>query len=423
MAYNPVSTDSRSNSPVPQNRSTPSHNQQQSLAPPGPGSPYIEVLNRSFVSEQDPLRSAPSSSNPFRSSSDEILGQPHQRKSILKNNNSGAPGYPPRPQYQDQQQQLQYQMYNNGELNYGNQLHHPNAPFAHSRAPTTSSDSSYEGRGAGGGGSVVSSTHRSSHNLASGGDPNYNMTQSDMTLEGLAERWTAYQAWWAKQYKEQPFYRLWTRSKWILLFSVILLLAYSAAALAITVLCMIGHFENSAVVMEFHGNLVYITLSASIVGLVTALVGLVGVLRENRIWLSWYNLMLWPVFCLYVSVGYIAFRREKNHLRNHLRDEWVHSYTRSQRLLVQRNLKCCGYQDPSFFGAYDMRCFPMTILPGCQHKYNVYEKDLLNACWTVSFTLVPIQLFIIITALLCSNHVDGMLRSGRPGLKSFKEKQ
>jgi len=72
--------------------------------------------------------------------------------------------------------------------------------------------------------------------------------------------------------------------------------------------------------------------------LITALVGLVGVFRENRIWLSWYNLMLWPVFCLYISVGYIAFRREKNHLRNHLRDEWMHSYTRSQRLLVQKNV-------------------------------------------------------------------------------------
>lgn len=314
-------------------------------------------------------------------------------------------------------------MYNNEEPSYGNELHHPNAPFAHSRAPTASSVSSYEGRGAGAGGSAVSSTHRSSHNLSPGNDPNYNMTQSDMTLEGLAERWTAYQAWWAKQYKEQPFYRLWTRSKWILLFSVMLLLTYSAAALAITVLCIIGHFENSAVVMEFHGNLVYITLSASIVGLVTALVGLVGVFRENRIWLSWYNLMLWPVFCLFISVGYIAFRREKNHLRNHLRDEWMHSYTRSQRLLVQKNLKCCGYQDASFYGAYDLRCFPMTILPGCQHKYNLYEKDLLSTCWTVSFVLVPFQLFIMVAALLCSNHVDGMLRSGRPGLKSFKEKQ
>ena len=68
-----------------------------------------------------------------------------------------------------------------------------------------------------------------------------------------------------------------------------------------------------------------------------------------------------------------------------------------------------------------MRCFPMTNLPGCQHKYNQYEYSLLTSCWTYSFSIVPVQLFVMIVALLCSNHVDGMLRSGRSGLKSFKE--
>ncbi|KAG0210429.1 hypothetical protein BGX28_009338 [Mortierella sp. GBA30] len=266
------------------------------------------------------------------------------------------------------------------------------------------------------------SSHRSSaHNLAVGHDPNYNMIQSDMTLEGLAERWQAYQAWWAKQYKEKPFYKLWTNSKWILLLSALLLLAYSGAAFAVSLGYILGHFEYSVVVVEFHGNLIYITLAGSIVGIISALVGLIGIFRENRIWLSWYSLMLWPVFALYLSVGYIAFRRAKNHLRAHLKDEWMHSYSREQRLLVQRNLKCCGYQDPTYYGEYDLRCFPMINLPGCMHKYNLYEDKLLTTCWTASFTLVPFQLFVMIAALLCSNHVDGMLRSGRPGLKSFKE--
>ncbi|KAF9348480.1 hypothetical protein BGX34_002460 [Mortierella sp. NVP85] len=203
--------------------------------------------------------------------------------------------------------------------------------------------------------------------------------QSDSALEVLSDRWNAYQAWWAKQYREQPFYKIWTRSKWILLFSTLLLLGYSSAAFAISLGYMLGHYENAVVVMEFHDNLVYI--------------------------------------------GYIAFRRAKNHLRAHLKDEWIHSYTREQRLLVQRNLKCCGYQAPSYYGEYDLRCFPMTNLPGCQHKYNLYEDKLLTTCWNASFILVPFQLFVMIAALLCSNHVDGMLRSARPGLKSFKEKK
>lgn len=86
-------------------------------------------------------------------------------------------------------------------------------------------------------------------------------------------------------------------------------------------------------------------------------------------------------------------------------------------------LKCCGYQDASYYGEYDLRCFPMTNLPGCQHKYNIHEFKLLNECWSASFILVPFQLFVMIAALLCSNHVDAMLRSARPGLKSFKEQQ
>ncbi|KAF8978725.1 hypothetical protein BGZ46_006207 [Entomortierella lignicola] len=272
------------------------------------------------------------------------------------------------------------------------------------------------------GGRDNSSRRSSVRNLAVNKDLNYNTAQSDSALEVLADRWNAHQAWWAKQYKEQPFYKIWTKSKWLLLFSAILLLGYSSAAFAIAFGYFDGRYDHAVVVMEFHGNLVYITLFGSALGIFCALLGLVGIFRESRLLLSFYSLLLWPVFGLYVSVGYIAFRRAKNHLRAHLRDEWVHGYTRKQRLIVQRNLKCCGYQDPTWFGEYDLRCFPMINLPGCQHKYNLYEEKLLSTCWTASFALVPFQLFVMIVALLCSNHVNGMLRSGRPGLKSFKDK-
>ncbi|KAF9293943.1 hypothetical protein BGZ88_004696 [Linnemannia elongata] len=266
-----------------------------------------------------------------------------------------------------------------------------------------------------------SSSRSSAHNLAIGTDRNYNLTETDMTLEGLTERWNAYQAWWAKQYKEQPFYRLWTRSKWILLFSAVLLLGYSGALFAVSLGYMLGHFENSVVVMEFHSNLIYLAMGGSVLGILSAIVGLIGIFKENRAWLSLYTIVLWPVFAVYISIGYIAFRRAKNHLRVHLRDEWIHSYSREQRLLVQRQLKCCGYQDSMSYGEYDLRCFPMINLPGCLHKYNLYEDNVLTTAWTVSFGLAPVQLFVMIAALMCSNHVDGMLRSGRPGLKSFKE--
>ncbi|KAG0308298.1 hypothetical protein BGZ98_008374 [Dissophora globulifera] len=267
----------------------------------------------------------------------------------------------------------------------------------------------------------VSSTHRSSQNLSPGEDPNYNLTQTDLTLEGLAQRWYAYQAIMRKHYNENPFYKRWTRSKWILLSTVLMLMAYSFAVFGICIGYFSHKLEHAVVVMEFHANLVQLAFVGSILGITASIVGLIGVIRENRMYLSVYAVLLWPVFALYVSVGYVAFRRAKAHLLVHLKDEWVKSYTREQRLLVQRNLKCCGYLDSSSYAEYDLRCFPITVLPGCRHKYNLYEENLLSTCWTAAFSIVPFHLLVMIASMLCSNHIDGMLRSARPGLKSFKE--
>ncbi|KAF9112631.1 hypothetical protein BGX27_003019 [Mortierella sp. AM989] len=269
----------------------------------------------------------------------------------------------------------------------------------------------------------VSSTHRSSRNSSPVTDPNYDLTQSDLTLDGLAQRWYAYQAMMKKRYAEDPFYKRWTKSKWILLLTTILLFLYSTAILVISVGYMTHKFELSAITMEFHSNLIYLALAGSIVGIACALIGLVGIFTENRMWLSLYTLLLWPGFALYVSVGYIAFRRAHSHLRAHVKDEWIKTYSRDQRLIVQRNLKCCGFQDASWYAEYDLRCFPMTVLPGCQHKYNLHEYHFLSTVWTIAFSIVPAQLFVMIAALLCSNHVDGMFRSARPGLKSFKQEK
>jgi len=65
----------------------------------------------------------------------------------------------------------------------------------------------------------------------------------------------------------------------------------------------------------------------------------------------------------------------------------------------------------------------MINLPGCQFKYREYEREVLSTSWTASFSILPLQLFVMIVALLCSNHVDSMLRSARPGMKSFKEEK
>ncbi|KAF9898831.1 hypothetical protein BX616_003564 [Lobosporangium transversale] len=294
-------------------------------------------------------------------------------------------------------------------------LTRPASPFAAANSNNGSSDGREKTNSLG-------STYHGSRN-SSGLDPSYNLTRTDLTLEGLADRWRAYQALMKKRYTEYPFYKRWTKSKWILIFSNLLLLAYSCAVLAITIGYIMKKWELSVLVMEFHHKLVYLACAASVAGIATAGIGFVGIFRENRIWLSAYAVLLWPVFALYMSIGYISFRRAKSHLRAHVKDEWIHDYSRQQRLLVQHNLWCCGYQSASWYGAYDSRCFPLTTLPGCQHKYNVFEAKLLKTCWTIVFSIAPFHIFVMLVALLCSNHIDGMLRSGRPGLKSFKEEK
>jgi len=80
------------------------------------------------------------------------------------------------------------------------------------------------------------------------------MTESDMTLEGLAERWQSYQALMRKRYAEEPFYKRWTKSKWMLLLSSLLMLGYSVAVLVVAVGYQSGRkllFSSGMVVFGF----------------------------------------------------------------------------------------------------------------------------------------------------------------------------
>lgn len=267
-----------------------------------PGSPYVDLLNRSFSTDQDlgrlPFAAHQQSvdhiptGNPFEQRSSFASSstfspplspyqqqQKIQARSILKNSQdqeqaSNLSQSPPTHHQLQQQQAYYYQ--EPSSFNLDGSLHNqqqqqeqqqylstgfqpPNSSFAQEanmmRPPyqhgsgTTSSITSIDG-GRGHNSTDNSSTHRSlsAYRLRPTGltqsnvDSNtaYNMTQSDMTLEGLSERWQAYQAWWAKQYKDLPFYRLWTKSKWILLFSVLLLMAYSAAAMGVSLGYILG---------------------------------------------------------------------------------------------------------------------------------------------------------------------------------------
>lgn len=90
-------------------------------------------------------------------------------------------------------------------------------------------------------------------------------------------------------------------------------------------------------------------MAASIAGIATAAMGLYGIVRENRVWLSWYTFLLWPVFALYVAVGYEAFAGTQSNRRARLQKAWNNTYTREQRLIVQKNVRPFNFVHHSFF--------------------------------------------------------------------------
>lgn len=150
----------------------------------------------------------------------------------------------PVPQQHQQLHQQHYPQPLSTPLVFGSDLGRPASPFAMGRSDSPSGGKlgTFDSTNT----ASLSSTHRSSKQLGSGIEPNYNMTESDMTLEGLAERWQSYQALMRKRYAEEPFFKRWTKSKWMLLFSSLLMLGYSAVVLVVVVGYKSGRKYSSA---------------------------------------------------------------------------------------------------------------------------------------------------------------------------------
>ncbi|KAF9158171.1 hypothetical protein DFQ26_007924 [Actinomortierella ambigua] len=83
------------------------------------------------------------------------------------------------------------------------------------------------------------------------------------------------------------------------------------------------------------------------------------------------------------TIGYISFRRGHVTLYAKLKYSWIFEYDRNDRLVIQ----------------------------------NAYQEDLLGNTSTSAFTLVAIQLFVILVALMCSNHVDRLFRVAKEHIR------
>ena len=180
---------------------------------------------------------------------------------------------------------------------------------------------------------------------------------------------------------------------------------YSLAALIFCLLTWFLVWNRADVVRVGNREELVVSTIAASVGIVTSLVGWAGILLNNRGFLAWYSFLLWVCFAFLVTPGYIAYKKRTFNLEGKVNSQWSQGLGAAGRLAIQNQLECCGYFSPFVLATVSQSCYARSILPGCKGLYMRYERIVLRRWFTVAFSLVPLHLFVMISALLCSNHV------------------
>ncbi|OZJ06427.1 hypothetical protein BZG36_00460 [Bifiguratus adelaidae] len=206
----------------------------------------------------------------------------------------------------------------------------------------------------------------------------------------------------------------WTKHKWLLLFANTLLFIYGLGCVILALLTYFQLYLRAPVVIVSEETLLILATVAGSICLFTSLLGYAGIMLNNRSILTLYNLMLWPCFAMIASVGYVAYKRQRWNLPGKLSFQWHFQFSAADRYIVQTNLHCCGYKTFSDFPERSNKCYPRTLLPGCQFKYQQFQRMLLTDAYIVAFSVVPAHMFVIIVALMCGNHVNRQFGKNLP---------
>ncbi|KAF8346123.1 hypothetical protein F5887DRAFT_962794 [Amanita rubescens] len=203
----------------------------------------------------------------------------------------------------------------------------------------------------------------------------------------------------------------WNKFKWILFCTNLLFTIYTLIGLIILLLTWFNIFTHADVVRT--GNRAELVLStlAAVVGLFTSMVGWAGILLNNRSFLAIYTFLTWVTFGLLVIPGYITYKKHTFNLPGKINAQWSQALSTSDRLIIQNELQCCGYYDPFEEATVSATCYSRTVLPGCKGPYLDFERVALVKFYTVVFSLVPLQIAIMVSGLLCSNHVTYSLNT------------
>jgi hypothetical protein len=180
---------------------------------------------------------------------------------------------------------------------------------------------------------------------------------------------------------------------------------YSIGALIVCLLTWFDVWTHADVVRV--GNrpeLIFSTLASSF-GILTSLVGWAGILLNNRSFLAIYTFFLWITFAFLVVPGYITYKKRAFNLEGKINAQWSQILGQEGRARIQTQLACCGYFSPFVEATVTQTCYARSILPGCKAPYMDFERFVLERWYAAAFAIVPVHIGVILSGLLCSNHV------------------
>lgn len=172
-----------------------------------------------------------------------------------------------------------------------------------------------------------------------------------------------------------------------------------------TILIWLNVWTHADIIRVGNNTELIISTVAASLGVLVSLIGWSGIVLNNRAFLAWYTFLLWIVFALLVTPGYITYKKRAFNLQGKLNSQWSRDLGLDGRLRIQNQLQCCGYFSPFVEATVSQTCYARSVLPGCKGPYLNFERTILERWYICVFALVPAQLGIMIIALLCSNHV------------------
>ncbi|KAF9585306.1 hypothetical protein BGW38_002976, partial [Lunasporangiospora selenospora] len=222
-----------------------------------------------------------------------------------------------------------------------------------------------------------------------------------------------------REYMSTRRLKTWTKSKIVLLLSNIILFCYSTLCTDVMIKSWTGAewtklYLDSGIMMVANRKLLFIMMTIGPFGIALSILGFFGIFTQNRKALTIYTVLLWPLFGLITSVGYISYRRVHVSLYQKLKNSWISEYTRDDRLVIQNALSCCGFRSLGDYPSYDLHCFPRAPLPACESRFLLYQQQLLARISGTAFSILAFQLMVMLVALLCSNHIDRLYRTAYP---------